>query len=62
MTLPCMEIPCKDCICISICKGKILSILWTDCSLIYDYLFYKDLSVGETSDRINIMVNLLYNN
>jgi hypothetical protein len=42
--------PCKDCICLAICKNKTYYRLIEDCSLIYDILYRGFISLNETTE------------
>ena len=32
------DIPCMDCICLAVCKGKLYTPLIEDCSIIFNYM------------------------
>lgn len=40
------ESPCKDCICVPICKNKTYDQLVTDCKLIFNILYKVEVSPG----------------
>ena len=49
-----MNIPCKNCICLSICKlrvKKISKIIELNCSLIEDYVYNNEYKMGIRSDE-----------
>ena len=36
-----MKCPCKQCICVPICKHRVYNVLLNKCGLLKKYLFYK---------------------
>jgi hypothetical protein len=49
-----MEVPCKDCLLISLCRNKWFHTLMSDCDIVYNYAFrIKEFSsCGPHSEQI----------
>ena len=51
-------IPCKDCICVPICKYKAIGLLLTECDILYTELRKNEIgNRGTFMEKVNVYLN-----
>lgn len=54
-----IKCPCKNCVCIPICRNKNINALFDDCSLIREYIVDYDNIFLRRTDRMNKMMKIV---